>query len=40
MFVYTGNGVSNNISVIDTETLRVVATIRVGQRPWGVAVSP
>jgi YVTN family beta-propeller protein len=38
-FVYTANGLSNDLSVVDAGTLRVVATIRVGQRPWGVAVA-
>jgi YVTN family beta-propeller protein len=31
---------SNSVSVIDTATNTVVATIAVGSRPFGVAVSP
>jgi YVTN family beta-propeller protein len=38
-FVYTANGLSNDVSVIDASALRVVATLEVGQRPWGVALS-
>jgi len=30
---------SNDVSVIDVATRKVVATIKVGERPWGVAVS-
>jgi YVTN family beta-propeller protein len=37
--IYTANGLSNDVSVIDAATLRVVATIPVGRRPWGVAVA-
>ena len=36
--LYTTNGVSNDISVIDTEDLRVVKSVAVGRYPWGVAV--
>jgi YVTN family beta-propeller protein len=35
--VYTANGLSNDVSVLDATTNRVVATIKVGQRPWGAA---
>jgi len=38
--LYTANGPSNDVSVIDTESLNVVATIRVGKAPWGVAIGP
>jgi YVTN family beta-propeller protein len=36
--VYTANGLSNDVSVIDTSTLSVIATVKAGQGPWGVAV--
>ena len=39
-FLYTANGSSNDVSVIDTASLNVVATIRVGATPWGIAVGP
>ena len=39
-FVYVSNEDSNDISVIDTRTDSVVATIPVGTRPRGILVSP
>ncbi len=38
--VYVTNQNSNNVSVIDTATNTVTATVDVGRQPWGVAVSP
>jgi YVTN family beta-propeller protein len=38
--LYVANGVANTVSVVDTEARAVTATIRVGQRPWGVAIGP
>jgi len=37
---YITNQNSNNVSVIDTATNTVIATINVGAAPYGVAVSP
>jgi YVTN family beta-propeller protein len=37
--LYVANGVSDNVSVIDTETRKVLATIPAGKGPWGVAIS-
>ncbi|MBD0327337.1 MAG: hypothetical protein ICV68_12945 [Pyrinomonadaceae bacterium] len=37
--VYTANGLSNDVSVINTATDEVVATIKAGDGPWGVAIS-
>jgi YVTN family beta-propeller protein len=37
---YVTNGVSNTISVIDTASNIVVATIPVGVFPFGVAITP
>ena len=34
------NGVSNDVSVIDVASLKVVKSIPVGSFPWGVAVAP
>jgi YVTN family beta-propeller protein len=31
---------TNDVSVIDTAAGMVVATIRVGEAPWGVAIGP
>jgi YVTN family beta-propeller protein len=38
--LYTANGPSNDVSVIDTARLAVVAKIPVGQSPWGIVVGP
>ena len=38
--VYITNAASNNVSVIDTATNTVIATIPVGPGPFGVALSP
>ena len=39
-FSYITNLGSNNVSVIETATDTVVATVAVGEGPWGVAVHP
>ena len=39
-YVCTANGLSNDVSGIDTSTHRVVATIKVETRPWGLAIAP
>lgn len=36
--LYTTNGVSNDISVIDIKKLKVIKSITVGRYPWGIAV--
>ncbi len=38
--LYATNGVSNDLSVIDTAGLRVVRSVPVGQAPWGVVAVP
>ncbi len=38
-FLYTTNGVSNDVSVIDVAALKVVKSIAVGSFPWGVAIA-
>ena len=37
-WLYTANGLSNDISVVDLQTNAVVKTISAGQRPWGLAL--
>lgn len=37
--LYTANGPSNDVSVVDTATLKVIKKIPVGKSPWGVALS-
>ena len=39
-FAYVANGASNIVSVIDTATNKVTATIPVGVFPWGVGITP
>jgi len=36
--LYTANGISNDVSVIDTATNKVTGTIKAGDGPWGVAL--
>ena len=38
--VYVTNNLSNTVSVINTATNTVTATIPVGANPFGVSVSP
>jgi YVTN family beta-propeller protein len=37
--LYTANGLSGDVSVIDTRTRRVIATIKAGAGAWGVATT-
>ena len=36
--LYAANGISNDVSVIDTATNAVVATVKAGDGPWGIAI--
>jgi len=36
--LYTANGPSNDISVVDLATQQVVRNIKVGRGPWGLLV--
>ncbi len=36
--LFTTNGVSNDVSVIDVRRLKVVKSITVGRFPWGIVV--
>jgi len=38
--LYTADGLSDQMSVIDVRSRRVRATVKVGHQPWGVAVAP
>jgi len=38
--LFTANGSSNDVSVVDTASLKVVKTIAVGRSPWGVVIGP
>ncbi|MEM6946113.1 MAG: hypothetical protein AAF565_20395, partial [Pseudomonadota bacterium] len=39
-YIFSTNGNSNDISVIDVEAEKVIKSITVGEQPWGVVVSP
>ena len=34
--LYTANGPSNNVSVLDAQTMQVLKTVPAGELPWGV----
>ncbi|WP_198245643.1 PQQ-dependent catabolism-associated beta-propeller protein [methane-oxidizing endosymbiont of Gigantopelta aegis] len=36
--VYTTNGVSNDISIIDLDKMKVIRSIAVGRYPWGLVI--
>ena len=36
--LYTANGPSNDVTVVDAKSLRVITKIKAGNSPWGVAV--
>jgi YVTN family beta-propeller protein len=38
--IFTTNGVSNDLSAIDIQAMRVLRSVPVGQAPWGVVVKP
>jgi YVTN family beta-propeller protein len=38
-FLLSTNGLTNDVSVIDVASLRVIKTIPVGELPWGVTIS-
>jgi YVTN family beta-propeller protein len=37
--IYTANGPSDDVSVIDVETGQIERRINVGGRPWGLVVA-
>jgi YVTN family beta-propeller protein len=38
--LYTTNGISNDVSIINLVEQKVVKSVAVGRYPWGVAVKP
>jgi YVTN family beta-propeller protein len=38
--LYTANGNSNDVSVIDLERHEVIKSLGVGRSPWGLVVAP
>jgi uncharacterized repeat protein (TIGR01451 family) len=39
-YAYVPNSMDNNISVIDTATNKVIASVNVGDQPYGIAITP
>jgi YVTN family beta-propeller protein len=38
-YLLTTNGISNDVSVIDVASLKVIKSIQVGELPWGVTIT-
>ena len=38
--LFTANGPSDDMTIVDTATMQVIGKVRLGQRPWGVAAAP
>jgi YVTN family beta-propeller protein len=38
--LYVANGLTNDMTVIDVETLKPEKSVPVGRLPWGVAIMP
>jgi YVTN family beta-propeller protein len=39
-YLYTANGPSNDVTVVDTTSMSAVKRIPVGDSPWGVVIGP
>ena len=39
-FLFTTNGASNDVTVIDVTNLKAIKSIKTGRYPWGVVISP
>ena len=37
---FVANGLTNDITIIDVDTLKAEKSVPVGRLPWGVAVMP
>ena len=38
--LFTTNGISGDVTVIDTDKLEAIKTVKVGRFPWGAAYRP
>jgi YVTN family beta-propeller protein len=36
--LYTANGPSGDVSIVDTGSFKVTGTVKAGRGPWGVAI--
>lgn len=39
-YLCTANGLSQDVSAVDTRANRVIATVKLGTPPWGLAIAP
>ena len=39
-YLFTTNGVSGDVTVIDVAAMEPIKSIKVGRYPWGVVVAP
>ena len=39
-YLISTNGLTNDVSIIEVASLKVIKSIQVGELPWGVAVAP
>jgi YVTN family beta-propeller protein len=39
-YLFTANGPSNDVSVVDLAAAKEVARVKAGDSPWGVAIVP
>jgi YVTN family beta-propeller protein len=38
--LYTANGLTNDLTIIDVATLKAERSVPVGRLPWGIALTP
>jgi YVTN family beta-propeller protein len=38
--MFTANGPSNDVSIVDVATHAILKKVKVGDKPWGVLVLP
>jgi YVTN family beta-propeller protein len=38
-YLLTTNGLSNDVSVIEVASLKVIKSIQVGELPWGITIT-
>jgi YVTN family beta-propeller protein len=38
--LYTANGLTNDMTVVDVQSLKAERSVPVGRLPWGVAIKP
>jgi YVTN family beta-propeller protein len=38
--LYTANGASNDVSIVDVKSRKELCRVKVGDGPWGIAVVP